>query len=242
MYQLAAKYYDLIHQAHTGDIELFVKMATAANGPILDIGCGSGRLILPLAEAGCPTVGIDHSADMLAVAQKRLAEEGVTADLVEQDVLTWETTHRFALIIIGMNTLMEFEDAHVAQLLKKAAALLAADGKIVIDVIQPFIMAELDNADGAFAEDEPLDDSGRKLPMWSGWSADHPQQQVEIKWRIQDGAERIEFANLFHYRYLDQLMDVLPEAGLKFETVWGDYNQEAYTDASERMIPILAIR
>lgn len=242
MYQQAAKYYDLIHQAHTGDIELFVQLAQAAtskNQSILDIGCGSGRLVIPIAESGLQVVGIDNSADMFAVAQKRVAEEEVTTTLIEADVLTWETDQRFGLIMIGMNTLMEFSNQTVLDLLKAAAKLLAPEGKIVIDVIQPFIMAGLEDEDGEFAEDEPLDDGGRKLPMWSGWSADHTSQQVEIKWRIKDDSEIVEFANLFHYRYLDQIMDYLPAANLEIDTVWGDYARSAYSEDSERMIVAL---
>ena len=242
MYQIAAKYYDLIHQAHTGDIELFVQMAQAAEGQILDIGCGSGRLVIPIAEAGQTVVGIDNSTDMFAVAQKRIVEDGVPAEhatLIEADVLTWQTEQRFGLIIIGMNTLMEFSNQTVLDLLKAAAKLLAPGGQIVIDVIQPFIMASLENADGELAKDEPLNDGGRKLPMWSGWSADHTAQQVEIKWRIQDDGKQIDFSNLFHYRYLDQLMDYLPAAGVKIDAVWGDYARTAYNEESERMIVIL---
>lgn len=239
MYQQAAKYYDLIHQAHTGDIELFVKMAQAADGPILDIGCGSGRLVIPIAEAGLAVTGIDNSADMFAVAQRRVAEESVTATLVEHDVLRWQTEQRFGLIIIGMNTLMEFSNQTVLDLLKTAAKLLAPGGKIVVDVIQPFIMADLDNEDGELAEDEALNDGGRKLPMWSGWSADHTSQQVEIKWRIKDDRKLIDFSNLFHYRYLDQIIDYLPAAKLEIDAVWGDYMQELYDEDSERMIIVL---
>ena len=239
MYQVAAKYYDLIHQAHTGDIELFVKMAQQTSGAVLDIGSGSGRLMIPIAEAGIEVVGIDNSAEMYAVGQKRLAEEGVSALLYKQDILTWVSSQRFDLILIGMNTLMEFDHQTVLSLLQAAAKLLTQQGRIIIDVIQPFMMASLENADGGYAEDEPLDDSGRKLPMWSGWSADHEKQQVVIKWKIQDGAEIIEFSNLFHYRYLDQLMDYLPAAKLEIDQVWGSYAQEPYDEDSERMIVVL---
>ncbi|MFT5194992.1 MAG: SAM-dependent methyltransferase [Cellvibrionaceae bacterium] len=243
MYEQASKYYDLIHQAHTGDIELFVQMAqtaaTSSNPAILDIGCGSGRLVIPIAEAGLSVTGIDNSADMFAVAQKRVAEEEVTAILVEHDVLTWKTEQRFGLIIIGMNTIMEFSNQTVLDLLKAAAKLLAPDGKIVIDVIQPFIMASLDNEEGDLAKDEPLNDGGRKLPLWSGWTAEHEAQQVEIKWRIKDDRVMVDFSNLFYYRYLDQLMDYLPEARLKIEAVWGDYTQKLYDENSERMILVL---
>ncbi len=246
MYKIAAKYYDLIHQAHTGDIDLFCQLAQATDGAILDIGCGSGRLVIPIAEAGKAVTGIDNSADMFAVAQKRIAEEfegkAKTAELIEQDILTWETDQRFELILIGMNTLMEFDNQTVLGLLKAAAHLLAPNGKIIIDVIQPFIMASLENEDGGFAEDEALDDGGRKLPMWSGWSADHEKQQVQIKWRIQDGGKKVEFSNLFHYRYLDQIMDYLPAADLQIDTVWGNYQQEAYDEESERMIVSLTSR
>lgn len=236
MYQKAAKYYDLIHQNHTGDIGLFTKLAEENGGPILDIGCGSGRLMIPIAQSGVKVVGIDNSADMINVAQAQIETAKVDVMLVEQDILAWQTEQQFKLILIGMNTLMEFSNQTVLDLLKTAAKLLDANGKIIIDVIQPFIMASLENEDGALAEDEALNNNGRKLPMWSGWSAEHEKQQVQIKWRIQDGGQQVEFSNLFHYRYLDQLMDYLPAANLKIDTVWGNYEQEAYDQDSERMI------
>lgn len=192
--------------------------------------------MIPIAQDGVEVVGIDNSVDMIKVAQAQIETAEVEVNLIEQDILTWQTDQRFQLIIIGMNTIMEFGNQTVLDLLKTAAKLLEADGKIIIDVIQPFIMASLDNEDGALAEDEALDNDGRKLPMWSGWTADHEKQQVQIKWRIQDGRKKIDFSNQFHYRYLDQLMDYLPAANLKIDAVWGNYDQEAYDQESERMI------
>ena len=58
MYDQIAHYYDLTHADLTEDIDFILDLARQSNGPILELGCGSGRLLLPLARAGFMTVGV----------------------------------------------------------------------------------------------------------------------------------------------------------------------------------------
>ena len=61
MYDQIAHYYDLTHADLTDDIDFILSLAQAVNGPILELGCGSGRLLLPLARAGFTVTGVDNS-------------------------------------------------------------------------------------------------------------------------------------------------------------------------------------
>ncbi len=67
MYDQIARFYDLTHAELTADLPFVLQLASEAGGPILELGCGSGRLLLPLARAGHSVIGLDLSGAMLAM-------------------------------------------------------------------------------------------------------------------------------------------------------------------------------
>ena len=71
LYTTHAHVYDLLHAQLTEDIAFVLPYAVAADGAILELGCGSGRMLLPLAEAGCVVVGIDNAQGMLDSAESK---------------------------------------------------------------------------------------------------------------------------------------------------------------------------
>src|ERR1700730_18691528 len=74
-YAEIAPYYDLGMAGFDDDVGLYLGFAQHAKGRILELGCGTGRLLLPLAEAGFALTGVDRSAAMLEQARDRLVEE-----------------------------------------------------------------------------------------------------------------------------------------------------------------------
>jgi len=86
-----------------GDVEFYLDRARRFGGPILELGTGTGRVLIPLAEAGCEVVGLDLSPAMLDVAAAKLGERPELADrvrLVEGDMTDFDLAQRFALAII----------------------------------------------------------------------------------------------------------------------------------------------
>src|SRR5689334_10575272 len=75
-YASIADLYDYVVPYRTRqDIDFFVDAATASRGPVLEVGCGSGRVLIPTARAGIDVVGLDLSPRMLDICRKRLSEE-----------------------------------------------------------------------------------------------------------------------------------------------------------------------
>ena len=70
------------------DMRFWQDMAKRANGPILELGCGTGRVTLPIARTGAHIVGVDRSAEMLAYARRRVrrAKHGNNVALVRSDI------------------------------------------------------------------------------------------------------------------------------------------------------------
>src|SRR5438093_8785643 len=76
--------YDWEHDPYVADVAVQVALARRFGGPVLELACGSGRLLAPLANAGLHITGIDSSPEMLARARERLSRLGLNAELYEQ--------------------------------------------------------------------------------------------------------------------------------------------------------------
>src|SRR5215218_5176508 len=80
-YDAIARLYDPWSRSVTEDIPFYVEEALRAGGPVLELGVGTGRIAVPIAQAGIDVIGIDSSEGMLAVAREAAAEAGVAARL-----------------------------------------------------------------------------------------------------------------------------------------------------------------
>jgi SAM-dependent methyltransferase len=111
IYRQIAPYYDLLHARLTQDIGFSLSLAARNPGPTLELGCGTGRLLLPLARAGHPVLGLDTSIPMLARARQALGAEPPhvrrKASLIVADMTSFALAPaHFALTLVGYNTWM----------------------------------------------------------------------------------------------------------------------------------------
>ena len=72
-YAAMADLYDLAYGDYVEDIDFYENLARATDGPVLELGVGTGRVAIPLAQAGHDVVGVDQSASMLVRARENLA-------------------------------------------------------------------------------------------------------------------------------------------------------------------------
>ena len=139
-----ARLYDVDLLEDPGDVELYLALVARAGGPVLELAVGSGRVAVPLAQAGYEVTGVDLDASMLARAAEaaRLAGQAVAArlTLVEADLVGLELPGgpRFGLAILALNSLLllgTIEDQRRA--LETMARHLAPGGLAVADVWLP---------------------------------------------------------------------------------------------------------
>src|SRR5215467_6151990 len=76
-YDAFARFYDLDTEGITADLPFWVSLARRTGGPVLEVACGTGRVLVPLARAGFSVVGVDLSAAMLGVARDKIARAGL---------------------------------------------------------------------------------------------------------------------------------------------------------------------
>lgn len=245
MYDVLARFYDTIHAELSDDVPLVLALAQAAAGPVLELGCGTGRLLLPLARAGHTVVGVDASAAMLARAADRLRAEPpavqARARLVSADMVTLTLPPPpFALAVAGYNTVLHLDAPRLVSALHAVARHLRPDGTLLIDCDNPFWLADAGESDEFELEREWVDAaSGRVLRQWSHVTADAAAAALHVTWRFDsaDGSDGPWLAHdTYYYHFPHQLQTVLDATGFRVEALWGDYARGPFDEESERLI------
>jgi len=138
-YDELAELYDELHPGQPGDLEFYQSLAAACDPPVLELGCGTGRVTIPLARSGVPIVGLDASMAMLTVARRKgLGVENI--EWVEGDMRDFELGRRFGLIIIPYGSfqhLLSVEDQQAA--LAGCHRHLLPGGRLAFNIFNPSI-------------------------------------------------------------------------------------------------------
>lgn len=152
-----AEFYDILH-AGLEDVGAYTSFASACGPRVLELGSGTGRVLIPLARAGFHVTGVDSSEDMMAVCRERLSYEpaGVQSrvSLVEGDVRDLRLDGPFDLVIAPCNFINYFPaPGDCEKVIRWAARLLGPAGTFLLDNGVPDI-AYMRSVDGVTREYE----------------------------------------------------------------------------------------
>ena len=139
-YSEAAEFYDhVVPYANRPDVEFYVDEALSARGPVLELGCGTGRVLIPIARAGVSIAGLDSSATMLSYCKAKLAAEPAyvqtKVELFESDMRAFDLQRKFALITIPFRPfqhLLTVEDQLAC--LASIRRHLERGGRLILDI------------------------------------------------------------------------------------------------------------
>jgi len=243
-----APYYDWEHADYDVDVPLYQDFARRTGGPILELACGSGRLMAPLLELGERVVGIDSSGPMLERARQVLGSAGLLrrAALHEADVCRFTIDERFRLAIVGLDSfglLLTIDDQLAA--LRCIYQHLMPGGLLILD---------LSNGNGRGAE--PTDElvlqyegrhpaTGLPLSKWTARSTDHGEQVDHYTYFYDEvGEDRVvhrstvrldlRYYGRFELELLLQQADFVPEA------FYGSYDLAPFAAGCDRLIAVAA--
>jgi SAM-dependent methyltransferase len=135
-------YYTKTYRGRLDDVRYYVDLAARRGGPVLELGCGNGRIAIPLARAGVEVTGVDLSAPMLADLRARLADEPVAVRsrvaVRRGDMRSVRVRKRFPLVFCPFNAALHlYERRDVERFLATVSAHLAPGGELVFDVSMP---------------------------------------------------------------------------------------------------------
>jgi len=241
-YALVADLYDhVVPYRSRPDVAFFVDAAVEAGSPVLEVGCGTGRVLIPTARAGIEIVGLDASAPMLAVCRSRLGDEPAPVQsrvqLVQADMRAFELDRVFTLVTIPFRPfqhLVTVEDQ--LSCLGSIRRHLRNGGALIVDLFNPSLDALVNQPAGPEFGDEPefvMPDGRRVTRRHRLVALDRPSQtnQVELIYYVThpDGREE-RLVHSFSMRYLFRFEaeHLLARAGFEVEHVYADYDRRLY--------------
>lgn len=244
-YAAIAPFYDLEHGEYDADVELYLGYAGMVGSPILELGCGTGRLLAPLARAGYDVSGIDSSPAMIELARKRLAAEGlpeVDTHVGDMRKLTGYGDARFRMVFAALNSFLHLE-TRADQLATLAAArrVLHHNGLLILDIFQP-TPAVLQNLDDQFRLDgQWVLPNGERIDRMSNSRVHVAEQRIETTLfydRLLRSGELRRTVTSYVTRYIHrfEMEGLLAEAGFAIEGIYGSYQLEPLDDSSRTMI------
>jgi SAM-dependent methyltransferase len=238
-----ARLYDWEHDRYLLDVDIHIGFARRFGGPVLELACGTGRLLAPLAQAGFACTGVDSSPAMLERARERLQRLAVTATLVEQRLEVLKLDGQFRTIVLGLDSfglLIKREDQLRA--LRAVRAQMTHDGRLILDLANGNLRGSAEPAEELLHDlTLPDPETGRPITKFILRRA-KPAEQVdeliffydELDERDYVRREMVELRLRWFTRFEIELL--LQSAGWQVDELYGGYDLEPYGPTSDRLL------
>lgn len=219
------------------DTAFYLEEAKTARGPVLEVGCGTGRILLPIARAGIPITGIDSSKQMLERCRAKL--QGERATLMQRDMRDFDLGATFDLIIAPFRVIQHLTTIDdQLRFLATVARHLAPQGRLIFDVFNPSF-DRLVGADGVEREDTPE----QRLP--DGRTFRRAYRIARVRWMDQvSEAELVyyvdgtRYVQAFEMRWYGaaELRHLLARADFRVREMYGDFARGPLVDGCPELV------
>lgn len=247
----SALYYDLYQDGIEGDVDFYIEEAVKTGSPVLEIGCGTGRVAIPLAAAGMEVTGLDSSPDMLELAMKKIITQDEMVqqriELIPGDMRNFFLKRKFKLIIVpyrAFQHLIDTQDQKNA--LKCMREHLADDGKLIIDLFDPDIRMISEHSGSIGTSMKKLMDftdpeTGNPVLLWDTRGYSQKDQIIDEYFIFEILNDRNEvirkmysyFKVRYFFRYeMEHLFEL---SGFKIEALYKDFHRSKFESGCEQI-------
>lgn len=237
--------YDWEHDLFQEDVDLYLALARRFGSPVLELACGTGRILAVLAAAGLPCTGVDSSPAMLSRARERLRLAGATATLLTQTIESGRLDGRFGTILLpldGLGLLLSRSDQLAA--LRSARACVRHDGRLVLDVANGNLRGGQEPVEEVQRHlTAPDPDTGRPITKWAVRRSDPAEQLDELTFLYDEETAQgclrrttVQLRLRWFGRFELELL--LERAGWQIAELYGSYGLEPYGAGSDRLLVV----
>jgi len=246
-----AFFYDQCFLGLEGDVQFYLEEAQKAGSPILEIGCGTGRILLPIAQVGVSIVGLDRAPAMLALLRQKLSKLGPDlqnrVELIEGDMRDFTVAQRFPLVIIPYRAFLHLLTPKAQrQALTCIREHLTDDGRLIFNIFDPhleMIAAHLGPLGSAQKKDSEFIDpaTGHQIIVWATGHYDPEQQILEQYFIFEelDGEGKVTAKTYcpltLRYIYRYEMRYLLELCGYKVEALYGDFQRGPFRHGGEQI-------
>jgi SAM-dependent methyltransferase len=245
-----ASFYDHFYGELDEDLDFYMKIAEDVKGNVLEVGCGTGRILIGLASQGISMVGIDYSPRMVKICKERAKEltQGVPTTILVDDMRTMKLDQKFPLIILPFHAFLQLrtQEEQIKTLINLRDH-LEEGGKLVINLFIPKVeilskgATKFELVEGrAFKSPR-----GNNVNVYEKFNYDLLNQYIFWTQRLDEfnqKGNRIEsqiFEGGLRYVWFTEFELLVQLAGFTKWEVYGDYEFEPLTEKSEEMNFIL---
>lgn len=242
---LEGELYDLFRGGDDLDeIGFYVGMVQQIGGKCLDIGCGTGRVLIPIAHKGLDITGLDSSDFMVDACLKKIKEEDLKVNITEGDMVNFDLGKKFNSLILPGGSFQLIDDRSKAEsALSNFRNHLNEDGVLIISLFNPFYEISHENLDGVWRleKDKIIDEKGTRALCHTCMELDRCEQIMEVTHRFEilndNGiVEKSEIKNSvirWYGKYEIELL--LQKAGFSDVKIYGDFQDLDYVDGNMSM-------
>jgi SAM-dependent methyltransferase len=228
----------------SADVPFYVELAreaAAAGNPVLELGCGTGRVTIPIAQAGVEVVGLDNAAAMLEVARRK-ADGATNPRWVQADMAGFRLGERFGLVIIPFRSFLllltvEEQKACLARIHEH----LVSGGRLALNIFNPSILAIADwLGDRGQRWLRSLPEPGRERWVnrrYSPGSQELNETRTDVL-LSDEGAviQRVERNLRLRWVYRYEMEHLLALAGFEVEALYGWFDRTPFAEDSDEMV------
>ncbi len=234
--------YDAMTESPGPAEEFYVAEALRGNGSVLELGCGTGRFLVPIARESLNITGLDNSPAMLRRAEHKAEAANVQVELVEGDLRDFSLDRKFDTILIPSSTLLHL--SQLSDLLRCLGSVrdhLSDSGRFVFDVFRPDL-------------DRLQRDPGTRYPVRTIESAEGEDIRIEEISRY-DAVSQVSMATWYFSRsdgeeravelnvrmiFPQELLVLLEVAGMQLVERFGDFQRSPFASDSRTQVCICA--
>lgn len=239
-YRRIAEFYDCEHADFQDDIQFYLR--ALPEGPVLDVGTGTGRVASSLADAGYTVHGIDPSPSMLERAHERAGESG-NPHFASGSLSDLPVDSHFSSVVLSLNTLWHVtEQWDQIAALRNVGRVLEPRGLVFIDLTNPLAMADR-GANGQIRERFRGPCSDSLLIVQSAAWDDQSTQLLHLELTYDcvsssGSVQRTPASLVLRYLYRSEIELMLRLAGLRLHEVFGSYDMDPFDGAGENMLVV----
>lgn len=236
--------YDVIFDQFDYALDFYLNLAKQSPGPILEIGCGTGRITIPLLKSGVQVDGLDLSASMLEQLRQKASALGYQPTITAVDMSRFQLNKKYALIIITFNSFVHnLTQEDQINCLRCCREHLLPEGKLVFDTFFPgqhILAAEQNTRVLELEKAHPT--TGNLLRLYDTRSFDRVKQIQhsinEIEEVLSDGTIKLLQGSEFDTRwiYKEEMTLLLRAAGFTGWTIAGNFEGKPLTEETDSMI------
>ena len=257
-YDQWAEIYDSVYSYVQSDIPFYSNHASKLGGPVLELGCGTGRISLTLARTGIDVVGVDSSPEMLRIGQSKISGLPIgsgSLSFIEADMRNMTITDRgvpdsYNLIILPFRTflsLLSFADQ--IQTLNNITRHLAPGGQLIFDIFVPDINMLISEGDLPYHFRDVTDpETGLRWVLWHQSRYDNYNQIIDARVIAEqldiNGIVLKKFYRDFQLRYIHiwEMHHLLELCGYEIIDLYGDFELTPFDETSTEMVFVVKPR